>query len=440
MDANPGCAIWTSWRRLAYLAFLVLALIRTLLADRAGLRQWLAAIWQRCGRFPGRARQSIWLHGEGLGEFQAAVPLLDALRGRYPGFRLVLTTSRPALVHWLAQRFPGCICLPPPWDLARCVGRFFRQLQPRLLVLLEFHDGFCPGVLLRAAALGIPVVVVNARALPAGSPWRFRVAERLGLSAHLAGVIDLYCAQDDWSRQALVRRGVPARRVQVTGNLKFDQAVPSVPTPQLPFDSTTPVLVAASIHDDEVQLLVETFCQLRSEIPTLGLVLAPHDSQGVAAALRELQRRQVAYVCRSGGPRPTAPAVFLLDSWGELAACCARADIVVLGGSFTPRHAGHSLAEAAARGKALVVGPYMASQRGMLDLFLRRQAVRQCSACELLAVLGELLADAEQRRALGQWACAVVQAQAGATERTLAALANFLPHEERTCSTVGGAG
>ena len=58
------------------------------------LGDWFREMLLRLGLFPERARRSLWVHGEGLGEFRLAKPLLRALNEACPGHRLVLTTSR----------------------------------------------------------------------------------------------------------------------------------------------------------------------------------------------------------------------------------------------------------------------------------------------------------------------------------------------------------
>jgi 3-deoxy-D-manno-octulosonic-acid transferase len=412
--------------RLFYFGFLVLAFARTLLVERLRPRSWFAELRACRARFPQRAARSIWLHGEGLGEFAAAAALIDQLRQSCGSCRLVLSASRPTIRRWLAARYPDAVVVPPPWDLSGCVRRFFRRLRPRLLLLLEFHDGFCPGALLHARRQGIPVVVVNARRLPAQCPLRYRLAARLQLVRKSVRRIDLFCTQDELASAWFRRLGVDSQRLCLTGNLKFDRV--TAPASGDPVAIGEPLLVAGSIHADEEALVIDAFVQLQRQNPRLGLILAPHDLGRIPALRAALQRQGIAGALRSERPFPAA-RILLLDMLGELAGIYRQADVAILGGSFTPRHAGHNLAEPAQHGRAIVFGPFMDSQRGMVELFLHHRAAVQTSAEGLCAALRQLLESAELRGTLGQRARTLVAKQGGATRKTLAALQPFLPAE-----------
>src|SRR5262249_45347911 len=181
--------------RALYQAFLTSATFRTFAADRLPPREWPAELLRRLGLNLPTAEQSLWVHGEGLGEFNAAGPLIRRLRDVLPGSRLVLTTSRPWTARWLRDGHPDAHCLPPPWDVPGAARRFLRRLRPRLIILLDFPAGFCPAVLTEARRTGVPVAVVNGRVLPANCPARFRVARRLGLTRFAARWVDRFCVQ-----------------------------------------------------------------------------------------------------------------------------------------------------------------------------------------------------------------------------------------------------
>lgn len=410
-------------RRAVYVLFLLLASLRMRFADHLRWREWLRFVTQGLGRFEARAERSIWVHGEGMGEFNAAAKLIDRLRGLYPHRRFVFTSSRAVTCRWLAAKYPHDVTVPPPWDLPVAVRRYFQQLDPALILLLEFHDGFCPGALPAAREHRIPVVVVNARALHALKPLRFRVAEALDLVQEAVPYIDLFCAQDAHAAKALSRLGVAGDRVRMLGNMKYDQqaASPGLTRAALGIPKVVPVLVAGCVHADEEALVLRTFRSLRERQPTLFLVLAPYDLGRVAVIEQTLKARRLRYALRSAGQPPQVD-VLVLDSLGELAAVYELADVVLLGGSFTPKQAGHSLVEPARHGKPIIFGPHMCSQQTMVATFLEHEAALQRPAKRLTESVLELLESASLRERLGGQARAVVESQAGATERTVAAL------------------
>src|SRR5207244_2427457 len=145
-------------RRTLFLGFLFLAWLRDVLTDRCKLHDWWRDFWCRMGFIPHHVPRSIWVHGEGLGEFHASEPLIHEIRCLCPNHRIVYTTSHHRTVRWLQEKYFADISLPLPWDLSFAIRLWFRRLNPELLILLEYHDGFCSQALTHARQRQTPIV------------------------------------------------------------------------------------------------------------------------------------------------------------------------------------------------------------------------------------------------------------------------------------------
>ena len=111
-----------------------------------------------------------------------------------------------------------------------------------------------------------------------------------------------------------------------------------------------------------------------------------------------------------------------MDVIGHLRRLYTLATIVVIGGSFVT-HGGQNPLEPAAEGKAVLFGPHMENFREMAQQLLDAQAAVQApDRAGVLAVCRRWLAQPQEREAVGARARVLVQAQSGATERTLDAL------------------
>src|SRR5262249_42573636 len=143
-----------------------------------------------------QTQASIWIHGEGVGEFLAAGPLIQRLQAICPDRTLLLTSSSAPVRRWLERHHPDATVLPLPWDVRSAVRRWFSGLRPRLLLLLDFAGGFCPGALIRSREDGVPVVVVNGRFLAPPRPLRYGLAEQLGLNHSIRQFIARFCVED----------------------------------------------------------------------------------------------------------------------------------------------------------------------------------------------------------------------------------------------------
>jgi 3-deoxy-D-manno-octulosonic-acid transferase len=117
--------------------------------------------------------------------------------------------------------------------------------------------------------------------------------------------------------------------------------------------------------------------------------------------------------------------VLLIDSIGELSSLYALADVAFVGGSLVPR-GGHNIIEPALHGVPILVGPHTENFRDIVELFRSHDAVRVVDPSELGSVLLELLANETLRRELGRRAAETLNAERGATSRTLQNLRELL--------------
>ena len=103
------------------------------------------------------------------------------------------------------------------------------------------------------------------------------------------------------------------------------------------------------------------------------------------------------------------------------------ATVVFVGGSLVDV-GGHNILEPAIHGKAIVFGPYMQNFAEIARSFLEHDAAVQVhSARGLEETLLDLISNRHRRERLGDAAQAVVEANRGAKERSLDAIATLLP-------------
>jgi 3-deoxy-D-manno-octulosonic-acid transferase len=156
---------------------------------------------------------------------------------------------------------------------------------------------------------------------------------------------------------------------------------------------------------------------------------------------------EVERLCRSEGlstvrrsdlaidAEPRCDAV-ILDTIGELAPLYQIATVVFVGGSLIPA-GGHNILEPALHGKPIVFGPHMENFTEIAETFLSNSAAIQVRhERELDEVLVALMADPVHRARLGAAARALIDANRGATARTLAVMADLMPQERSRSAVV----
>ncbi|HEU5337003.1 MAG TPA: 3-deoxy-D-manno-octulosonic acid transferase [Terriglobales bacterium] len=388
---------------------------------RASLRARLGKVPEHLSR---RSGPVIWVHAVSVGEVLAVSVLVQQLRQRYPGARVVVSTVTDTGQKLARQRFGAENVFYFPLDFGFAIRPYLRALQPALIVIAETE--FWPNFLRLSHAGGARIAVVNARISDRSLPGYRRVRRWL---ARVLQNIDLLLAQTEQDRQRLLAIGAVPDRVQVAGNLKFDAPRPASPPvvqqlrAAMEAAEAGPVIVAGSTVEGEEPLLLRALETVLSRHARAVLILAPRHPERfnhVAAMISDLGIR---FWRRSEwkASRSIAGGVFLLDSIGELASLYELATVAFVGGSLVER-GGHNILEAAQCGVPVVVGPHTENFRDIVNLFRDAGAVRVVGPAELPLVLAELVENAEERARMGQRALETLNAHRGATERTMRAL------------------
>jgi len=179
-----------------------------------------AHVQERFGFYSGeRPDQALWVHAVSVGEARAAAPLVRELQRHAPDHTLVMTCTTAAGRQTLNQVYGDSVrAIFLPYDYPETVEAFLERFRPRLGVLMETE--LWPNLLAACERRGVPVVLANARMSEKSARgyqrWRSLAAPAI---RSLAAV----CAQSEADAARL--RELGARRVEVTGNLKFDVAL-----------------------------------------------------------------------------------------------------------------------------------------------------------------------------------------------------------------------
>jgi 3-deoxy-D-manno-octulosonic-acid transferase len=379
----------------------------------------------------------IWIHAVSVGEVLGTKGLMQEMRRAFPQHRLLMSTTTDTGQTLARKLFGEEDVFYFPMDFSFAIRPYLRALRPQLVILAETE--FWPNFLREVHNSGALLAVANARLSDRSWPryQRFRWALRRML-AH----VDLFLAQTELDQARLRSLGAPSDRLHVTGNLKFDMTLPAPPPivellrKSLLQGNAGPVLVCGSTVEGEEPLLLKAFESALASHPRAAMLLAPRHPERFDGVARLLTEMGLAYVRRSaltveystGGEslaQTLTGKVLLVDTIGELASLYALADIAFVGGSLVPR-GGHNILEPALHGLAIVVGEHTENFRDIVELFCSRNALRVVGTAELPLVFLELLANRDERVALGRRAAEAMRSQTGATSRTIDALEKLL--------------
>ena len=374
----------------------------------------------------------VWLHAVSVGEVNAAVPVVEALRRAHPQLRWLVTTITPTGSERVRALWGDDIQhVYAPYDLPGAVGRFLGHYQPRLALVMETE--LWPNLLFGCSDRGIPAYLLNAR-LSVRSLRGYSVLAPL--IARVVRTIKRIGAQSVNDGKRFVALGASPAAIVETGNLKFDIATPEglaeFTEEFARHAGTRPVWIAASTHEDEEAAVVATHRRLRERWPDLLLLWAPRHPERFPRVVEQAQAAGWKVATRRKSQWPGADdAVFVIDTLGELMSFYACAQVAFVGGSLQPV-GGHNLLEPAAVGTAMVTGPHLHNFTDISRRLKEAGALLVVADAESLAeAVADLLQDAALRLRMVAAGHALVEKGRGALAQTLQMINDDLPLPDR---------
>src|ERR1700737_1228278 len=365
----------------------------------------------------------VWIHGASVGEVLAAAALIEKLRAL--NLRILLTSGTVTSAAIVAKRFPADIIHQyVPYDSPRYVARFLDHWRPSLALFIE--SDLWPNLILSSAARKLPMVLINGRMSQRSFPrWR----RMSGTISALLGKFEVCLAQSQVDAERFAALG--SRNVVTTGNLKLDVPAPPADAARLERlmaeTRGRPVIVAASTHPGEEEILLEAPRTLAGFFPSLLTVIVPrHPNRGEAIA-QTIAAAGLHPALRSREELPIATTdIYVADTMGELGLFYRLAPIVFMGGSLVP-HGGQNPIEAVKLGASIVHGPHVFNFTDVYEALDSAGGARRADTREaLVKQLGQLLADPAARELSVGAAERVVGQLGGALDRTLVALEPYL--------------
>ena len=230
-------------------------------------------------------RPVIWVHASSVGESLQARAVIDVLRVRMPGLRVVFTFFSPS-AEVVCRDFPADICSYLPWDLPEVMGPVLDAVRPDVIAFTQRE--VWPTLSEAAVGRGVPSVLV-AGTLPEGAGRLSRPGRMLltGAFRNLRSVAAI--SKEDGERFSVL--GVRSDRVTVTGDPGVDavrdraaEIARGAPHMRV-FGAELqgeggPIFVAGSTWPSDEEVLLPALARVRRSVPSLRLVLVPHEPDG----------------------------------------------------------------------------------------------------------------------------------------------------------------
>ena len=371
----------------------------------------------------------IMLHSVSVGETLAAIPLVRALRHRYPELPITVTTMTPTGSERAQSAFGKDVQhVYLPYDLPDAINRFLNKVDPKLVLIMETE--LWPNLINALYKRKTPLVIANARLSARSAAGYGKLGKFIKT---LLRRITLIAAQNEEDGERFIELGAKRNQLTVTGSLKFDISV----TPQLAAKAITlrrqwaphrPVWIATSTHDGEESAVLDAHQTLLRQFPDLLLILVPRHPERFPDAVNLVRQAGLSYTTRSSGEVPsTSTQVVVGDTMGELMLLYGIADLAFVGGSLVER-GGHNPLEPAAHAIPVLMGPHTFNFKDICARLEQADGlITVHDAASLAKEVASLLTDEDYRHYYGHHAVEVLHQNQGALQRLLHLLQPYLP-------------
>ena len=332
------------------------------------LKRW----WERLGygsNLPTEGKTVLWIHAVSVGEVNASIPLVRSLLDTYSNSEILVTTSTPTGSKILLDKMGARVKHQyVPLDLPACLNVFLDRWNPKAVIVLETE--IWPNILAVCKERGIFTALVNAR-LSEKSKDKYNMVRPL--AAEALGNLDLLIAQYDSDANRFKEINTNLK-IEVCGNLKFDQQVPeemhsisSSIRDSWSEGEQRPTLIAASTHETEEEFVLDAFLEILEEAKDALLIIVPRHPERFETVFEYIQNRDLSVARRSKKEDVTPETKVLLgDTMGELNFLYSVSDVAFVGGSLVD-HGGQNLLEPASLGLPLSSGKSLRNFQEIAD-------------------------------------------------------------------------
>ena len=330
---------------------------------------------------------AVWFHAVSLGEVIASQRIVKTISEEYD---VVLSVSTPTGLREAKKIFESNIeIVYAPWDFSILVSNFYKTYKPIALILFETE--IWPNMIDKAFNKKVPVVLCNGR-MSDSSHRRYRVFK--SLSQKTLNKISFIFVQSNSHLERFHSLGLPKSKIKNVGSVKFDIDILDIKD-----NVNNQIILAASTHKKEDELITQAYKELKNEIHDLKLIIAPRHperAETIKASIAKMNMKSTIYTSLPSEINDNDIAI--ISATGLLKDLYSISTIAFVGGSLFKEYGGHNIIESAAQRCPFVVGPYMKNFEDILENFIQNKGCIQINNKKDLVNAFKALLNDEQLR------------------------------------------
>jgi len=386
--------------------------------------KWHKGFGQRFGRLSKNLvdqlsqEKNIWIHAVSVGEVLAVIDLVDRLKAKFPGKRIVLSTVTKTGYEVAKERMAvSDIVLFAPLDFSWVVKHFICSIDPIIYIAAETE--IWPNLYACLHKNKVPIVQVNGRI----SDRSYRRYQKVKwLTGRTLSHVDIFCMQSKVDAARIKDLGAQNEKVIVVGNLKFDLDTDEkgLSKEDLGFAPSDKVIIAGSTHLGEEDVLIDIYEKLLADFKNLKMIICPRHCERANDIIDMIKTQDFKVIKYSLRSESTGDhQIIVVDEMGKLRLLYDASDLVFMGKSLRVG-GGQNMIEPASFGKPVLVGPLTQNFRDVISIFIEENGLVQVNNDdELYERMHYLLDHKDEVDLMGQAAKKIVEDNRGAGARTL---------------------
>lgn len=356
---------------------------------------------------------TIWIHAASYGEFEQGLPIIEAIKLKYPCHKIWLTFFSPSgYLH--RQNDPAVdVVTYLPFDGPDNAHEFINTVNPSLIIFIKYEFWFY--YLKEATQKGIPVILSSAvfRANQLFFKWYG------GFYKKMLQMFTSILVQDKISFQ-LIAPITHKQEVFITGDTRFDRVLQTVNEKkeidwmaQLSNDKN--IIAGSTWQEDDIIISKAT-----AHFTQFNWIIAPHlvDKKNIENCKSLFNNAITLTELIESGIKHTKPIVLIIDRIGLLRNLYRYSFVSYVGGGFG-KDGVHNVLEPAAYGKPVIWGHNDLKYKEAIGLRKQNGGFSIKNEAALVVHLNELLQTAGYHEKISQNANNYIIENAGATQKTM---------------------
>lgn len=363
------------------------------------------------------ADKIAWFHCASLGEFEQAVPVIEAFKKEYPDFKILISFFSPSGYENKKNTTLADIVVYLPLDTISNAKRFINISRPNIVFFVKYE--FWPNYLKELKSKKIPTFLISGAFRKNQIFFKsYGVFMKNALKS-----FDYFFLQNQESLLLLESIGI--KNAVVSGDTRFDRVQEQLQRDNFlefaeEFKNERICIVAGSTWTEDHELLLDSINNLNENT---CFIIAPHkiEKNTIDSLINRISKKVVLHSEIDIKTNLKDYQVLIIDCIGLLSRLYNYADLTYVGGA-AGKTGLHNILEPATFGVPIVIGKNYSEFPEAAKLRQRKALYSVSNDKQCSEILSELIKNDLRRESAGQISKNFIFENTGATEKIM----NFL--------------